>query len=185
MDMQMPVMDGVEATCALRGGGYDTPIVALTANVMKEERDNYTRAGCNAFLGKPVDTNIFYETLARFLKQAPANTPVSKSRPRTEFDDDLFELTEEFIDSLPGRMQSVRDACQQAEWKNLASEAHKLKGIAGSFGFPVVTQQAAAIEQQVKQGEYGSLGDMLVELEALCDQAIMEFRQYASMRVEA
>ena len=185
MDMQMPDMDGIEATQWLRKAGYDTPIVALTANVMKEERDRYTSAGCDAFLSKPIETVIFYQILACYLPYAPTGDAGGTYGPGLEFDADLFELAEDFIESLPGRLQSMRHASEQEDWQDLADEAHKLKGIAGSFGFRGITERAAGIEQQVKQNNHGPLNAMLRELEGLCGQAIMEFRHYALSQAEA
>ncbi|TMP76941.1 hybrid sensor histidine kinase/response regulator, partial [Pseudoalteromonas ruthenica] len=55
MDMQMPVMGGLEATEMLRHAAYDGPIIALTANLMKQDVDTYLAVGCDATLGKPID----------------------------------------------------------------------------------------------------------------------------------
>ncbi|MBT7022980.1 MAG: response regulator, partial [Gammaproteobacteria bacterium] len=57
MDMQMPVMDGIEATKVIRASGNSLPIIALTANVMQKHRDAFNEAGCNCFLGKPINKN--------------------------------------------------------------------------------------------------------------------------------
>ncbi len=70
MDMQMPVMDGLEATAALRQSGNQTPIVALTANVMAEDIHEYREMGCDDYLAKPIDKKRFYATLGHYLKPA-------------------------------------------------------------------------------------------------------------------
>ena len=67
MDIQMPVMNGRDATQAIRDAGVGTPILALTANVMAEDLQDYREAGCNEYLAKPIDKRRFYEALARYL----------------------------------------------------------------------------------------------------------------------
>ena len=64
MDIQMPVMDGYEATRQLRDHGYKRPIIALTANVMATDRDGCLDAGCNSHLAKPIQRKELVETLA-------------------------------------------------------------------------------------------------------------------------
>src|SRR5690554_1806469 len=68
MDIQMPVMNGRDATAALREAGVNTPVIALTANVMTEDIADYRLAGCNEHLAKPIDKQRFYEVLARYLE---------------------------------------------------------------------------------------------------------------------
>ncbi|MBT3197119.1 MAG: DUF3365 domain-containing protein [Gammaproteobacteria bacterium] len=67
MDMQMPVMDGIEATRTLRKQGLTTPIIALTANVMQEHRDAFNEAGCDGFLEKPIDKPQLRRVLNNFI----------------------------------------------------------------------------------------------------------------------
>ncbi|MBI1324258.1 PAS domain-containing protein [bacterium] len=68
MDMQMPEMDGYEATRTLRDAGFERPIIALTASTMSHDRKKAIDAGCSDFLSKPVESRVFQETLARYLK---------------------------------------------------------------------------------------------------------------------
>jgi CheY-like chemotaxis protein len=68
MDMQMPVMDGDEATVSLRAGGYAGTIVALTAHAKASDRDKCLRAGCDEYFAKPIDRSRFFEMLTRFFK---------------------------------------------------------------------------------------------------------------------
>ena len=70
MDMQMPIMDGMQAVKELRRQNYKGPIVALTANVMKEDQEKYLAAGCDDFLAKPLDKPKLYEVIARYLQDA-------------------------------------------------------------------------------------------------------------------
>lgn len=73
MDVQMPEMDGLEATEQLRKAGYTGPIVALTANALKEDRDRCHAAGCNDFLSKPIEKVSFYALVGKYLSRATSN----------------------------------------------------------------------------------------------------------------
>jgi CheY-like chemotaxis protein len=65
MDMQMPGMDGYEATRRLREDGYDAPIIAFTSHSMAEERARCTEAGCDGFESKPIDRTALVELIRR------------------------------------------------------------------------------------------------------------------------
>ena len=78
MDIQMPVMNGRDAMVALREAGINTPTLALTANVMSEDIDDYRRAGFTDHLAKPIDKQRFYDLLARYLDAAPPRPATSQ-----------------------------------------------------------------------------------------------------------
>ncbi|HEV3004521.1 MAG TPA: response regulator, partial [Pirellulales bacterium] len=78
MDMQMPVMDGYEATRRLREAGYTGPIVALTAHAMRHDREKCFEAGCDAFVSKPVDRQSLLAIVAQYTQ--PPEPPDAESR---------------------------------------------------------------------------------------------------------
>jgi len=73
MDVQMPIMDGLSATKKLRESGYTNPIVNITANALKQDKDKCLAAGSDDYLTKPIDVGRFYRVLKRYLKPMAAD----------------------------------------------------------------------------------------------------------------
>ncbi|HEX5513822.1 MAG TPA: ATP-binding protein [Gammaproteobacteria bacterium] len=143
-DIQMPEMSGLEALANLQACGFDKPVIALTANVMAADTQRYQQAGFVACLAKPIERQVLVATLQRYLPPAGGGLAV----PRR--DADISMLAERFAQELPGRLALLEAGLQAGDWELLATEAHKLKGTAGVFGWPSIGMMAAEIEELLR-----------------------------------
>ena len=175
MDMQMPILDGYEATARIRDTGNDVPIVALTGNAMKGDRERCLKIGCNEFLSKPVNLDALLECSIRFLgagpvavKQQSANGHVlgALDSPQTSDnetadtgpihstlpmdDEDFRGVVSDFIDRLDARLDFIEQACQSADFDSVQNQAHWLKGSGGTVGFAEFSSPAEALEQAAR-----------------------------------
>jgi PAS domain S-box-containing protein len=164
MDVQMPEMDGTEATRMLRACGYRGPIVALTANVMKDDIQRYLQAGSDDVLAKPVDRERFYRVVAQHLaaSAAAAGAPADPA-----YEQELRDHAALFRQGLPAQMDAMRAALLHSDWPTLTTLVHKLKGTAGSFGFDSLTRLAATLEAELRGGS--AAGRDGASVERLCE----------------
>ena len=158
MDMQMPVMDGIEATKTLRAQGHSLPIIALTANVMQKHRDAFNEAGCDGFLGKPIDKNELRKLLRQHLQHKSANA--TQDVPE-EVDEELMEI---FRKSASNYNSTLKTALDSRDWEELRKVAHTVKGSAASFGFSAISQKAGAVQIAVDDSNLDSVPELADDL---------------------
>lgn len=167
MDMQMPIMDGIEAITLLRASGYAKPIVTLTANVMAEDRQQCLDAGADGFLSKPIDLKKFYATLNKYLEEE--NGDYKNSVTDNLHDDPVYqELVNKFVVNLPSMFKEMEEAFEKSDWEALQSLSHKLKGVGGSFGFHDITDKAAIINHHCLAGKYTDMAKLVDDLAQSC-----------------
>ena len=172
MDMQMPVMDGVEAVSILRDKGCQVPIVALTANAMIEDRERCLAAGFDHFLTKPIQQSELHAKMAEILPVknvdddavAPIRSNIIDKEP------ELHDIVIRFIASLPETLQEMKQAAYQRNWEGLKSLLHQLVSTSGGLGYPDVVKLTRDIESHIREQNYAPVDMLLSELTDLSDR---------------
>ena len=179
MDMQMPEMDGYDATATLRERGYAGPVVAMTAHAMSNDRRRCLDAGCTDYMSKPVHRQHLIDMVARYGRPAPEPPAAPDVPPAagateeesmiSEFadDEDMIDLVRQFVEELPGEAAAMRNALANGDFEGLRRTAHQLKGAGGSYGYPRLTDAALRVEQSAKAGDAEAAALGLSELEGL------------------
>lgn len=171
MDIQMPEMGGLEAVELLRQTGVDCPIIALTANIMKEDIDDYLSSGFDGTLAKPIQQKSFYETINRHLNETTELAQsIDKLMTDLQNDSEVQQLKANFKAALPDLVINFNQYIQRQDWNGLKHHAHMIKGSAGSLGYPDLTEKAATIEGYVINSQYALAKNATKAFIEACEQ---------------
>ncbi|QGY39785.1 response regulator [Pseudodesulfovibrio cashew] len=201
MDVQMPVMDGISATRAIRdpnSGALNPaiPIIAITAHALVGDRERFIAAGMNDYISKPIKMASFYHVLARTVGQVPPSgiphpeesgaEPESAKFEREKAlemlggrEDLLGRMDAIFLRDVPGEFEELCSFWENRDWDNAKRMAHSIKGSARTVG----AQRAGAVAEQMeffcKHKDAASAGKELKTLESEVKNAL-EFIQNAT-----
>jgi PAS domain S-box-containing protein len=153
MDRQMPVMDGLTATRALRAwekknGRAPTPIIALTASALKGDRETCLAAGCTAYLAKPIKQDVLLQAIRDYSAAAMQSAPVqvSAGERATRAAQRLAERTPAYLENCRQNVIVMHTALDRADFQAVTIIGHNLRGSGGGFGFPAITDIGAGLE---------------------------------------
>jgi len=193
MDIQMPVMGGVEATQLIREAerkkGIHVPIMAMTAHAMAGDDERYLSAGMDGYVSKPVKVGILRAEIDRLTRaQEPVARASAEEREekmavsiidfqellsRVEGDRELIrDLLSIFKEEFPQHHQALRKAVESMDAPRIASEAHALKGMLANLGAQSAAEAAAQLEQLGRTGASSGLEASLAAFDRIAAELL-------------
>lgn len=204
MDCQMPVLDGYQTTEAIRAGAagdhYKTvPIIAMTANAMRGDKEKCLEVGMDDYMSKPISAGDLEQTIRRHTSgglpptvltdtgpeaiptQAMANTTEDKSaiwdkpsalkRVRNR-EDRLHQLIQLFLEDMPARVDEMTSAAEQQNYSEVAKLAHAIKGVSGNLSALKLFELSAEIETAAKAADSDTLNLLIKDIQQQFKQLI-------------
>lgn len=182
MDMEMPVMDGLEATRRIRlwedeKREYRTPILALTAHAFQEHRQKTMDAGCTEFLAKPIKKQALIKAIESYAGRRDSMTPVvpGQSDVQTigalvehdspvQIDPELEDLRPLFLRTVHDFQTQIADAITAEDYSTIQRCGHSLKGLGSTYAVDEISQAGRIIETAAKSGQAAVITEALNHL---------------------
>jgi PAS domain S-box-containing protein len=203
MDVQMPEMDGLDATSAIRAwektAGTHTPIIAMTAHAMKGDRERCLAAGMDGYTSKPIRIGELEHAIAQLISPPnSAKVPVSEADQADGAIDHtallagvdgnrrvLRELVRLFLADCPRRLAEIKEAIRRGDAGALGRAAHTLKGSIGNFAAKSAFAAAQRLEIMSRDIDLDNVGKACVTLEselALLSEELRKLTMNSSIR---
>ncbi len=197
MDMQMPVMDGIEATLQIRAldsAVSKVPIVAMTAAALPEEREKCLQSGMNDYISKPYNPAILFDIIS---SQLGLESELNQARSLSENKSDsknvdltylrelsgnnetfILEMVNSFRNDMPELLNEMKVALAENEYQVLGNAAHKSKSMASYLGTNNVRKHIVQVENILESdGSFNSLESELEQLEIELKKVIIELNR--------
>jgi len=202
MDVQMPVMDGYEATARIRDPqsmvlNHNIPVIAMTANAMTSDREKCLKAGMNDYISKPVSPNVIVEVLNKWL---PIQKDASKQSPKQKISDTIgktalsvwnkeamlkrlmgnedlaMTIITIFIDDMPKLIMQLEQFIDNGNVQGVERQAHTINGATANVGGEALREIAITIEKAGKAGNMDAARSQIQELKRRFDCLEKEIR---------
>lgn len=174
MDMQMPVMGGLEATSKLRELNCDTPVIMLTANATREDMMAAADAGCDEFATKPINWPLFYELLEKYLPIDPEGGGKESMDPiqsmLLEEEPEMADLVDIYVKRIPERLSEISRLISEHDNDQLCRRVHDLKGSSGNYGFPELHAAAVVLEEYIHSNDLDAANQHMEVLERVVER---------------
>jgi signal transduction histidine kinase/DNA-binding NarL/FixJ family response regulator len=176
MDIQMPGLNGIDATAAIRALPdvlrAHTPIIALTANAFRADRDRYLAAGLDACLAKPFEEEEVYRTLVNLLAPAAPTYNLTKlrtlARGREAF---VVKIVRSFLQNMPGSVAQLSSQAAAGQWAEVAKTVHHIKPSLESLGIQNVAEAVQLLESAAPT-DYAQLPPAVAQLKTQVQRAL-------------
>jgi PAS domain S-box-containing protein len=191
MDVQMPIMDGYEATKVIRTMAHPLntiPVVALTANATTKDIERCLEAGMNDFVAKPFTPDDLYQKLFKKLKIVPSQNAINEDRDkifdlnylRTISDNNeefIREMVDTFINSIPTLLFDMEEALVNSEWPKISRIAHQIKPSLTLMGIHQLKETAIQIEGIATLQDIDATKRLVKKFVNSCKEAIEQLKE--------
>jgi CheY-like chemotaxis protein len=204
MDVQMPQLDGLEATAIIRqrerGTDRHLPIIAMTACAMKGDRERCLEYGMDSYVSKPLKPQELFDAIAALFPnniQADDAGPVAQEPPGQWFDGDellgrvggdrelLKMLVDLFFDTVPKQLSELLKAIEVRNAHLVHRLAHTVKGAVGNFASPRAIETAQRLEIMGKEGHLEDAEKAFAELAETIERLKISLRAFIAVPAEA
>jgi PAS domain S-box-containing protein len=189
MDCNMPVLDGLQATAAVRKIEAEKKvpchvrIIAITANALVGERERCLAAGVDDYISKPYTAQQLYQSL---LAAVPAAAGAGDQFDPSKIEQlcneleraAVMEMVGDFLKELPARLAEIQRLAAEELWAELGRATHSLKGLCALFGMKSLSETFLALENAADAGEPQTIKPLLANLPAQTEAGIRQIRRW-------
>jgi CheY-like chemotaxis protein len=188
MDVQMPVMSGIDATREIRRRELETgthiPVVAMTAHALKGDRERFLSEGMDGYVAKPIITEELFKVINSVMSKSQSSHALDKNHGtiwdaegalrRVGQDRELLgDMAEIFFDEIPKWYSSLESALKDERSDDLARIAHTLKGSSANIGAEAIRNLAVKMESAAASKDFDNAADLVT----LLKDAVEKFRE--------
>ncbi|MEO8583324.1 MAG: response regulator [Flavitalea sp.] len=205
MDIQMPVMDGIEATKRIRRMDdpekASIPIIALTANAMPNEFEIYLKSGMNDCMQKPFEEPALFRVISKNIRKSnnesvAEQAPVVNAAPASGKMYDLAmvemisggdstfiqKMLKLFLDTVPATLNDLRSSTKKADWLQVSKVAHKLKSTIDSMGIADISKDIRTIESNGKMNtDVNNIPSLVEKIIAVIEKVMVQVKKDHSL----